>query len=368
VTAAVRVAGRYEVRRPLGHGAMAVVDLAHDADLDRPVALKRLAENLARDDDRRRRFVREARLAARLTHPNVVRVYDVGEDDGRPFIAMEYVDGETLADLVDHGGPLLPEEAVTLGIQAARALAAAHDAGLVHRDVKPQNLLIRRDGVLKLGDFGVAFGPEGTRLTLVGTVLGTAAYLAPEQARGEEVTAAADIYGLGAVLYELLTGRPPRTVSSLGELGNRSSYAVPDVQMQVRGLPSGLAEIVMSCLAFEPDQRPASAAAVARQLAAVSADAPALPLSDDPAQRATEILAPRDRESASRRRISKLASAGVLAACALAVGVLTAVLTDGGSGTPRARVEPHIASVPLGANAAAQARNLAVWLRRYSRG
>jgi serine/threonine-protein kinase len=181
------------------------------------------------------------------------------------------------------------------------------------------------------------------------------------------VTAAADIYGLGAVLYELLTGRPPRTVSSLGELGERSSYAVPDVRTQVRGLPSELAEVVMSCLAFEPDQRPASAAAVARQLAAVSADAPTLPLPDDPARRATEILAPRDRESASRR-IPKHALAGVLAACALAGGVLAAVLADGGSGPPPAPAEPHVASVPLGANAAVQARNLADWLRRYSGG
>jgi eukaryotic-like serine/threonine-protein kinase len=366
--ATVLVAGRYEVRRPLGHGAMAVVDLAHDAELDRPVALKRLAENLARDEDRRRRFVREARLAARLTHPNVVRVYDVGEDEGRPFIAMEYVDGETLADLVAHRGPLPSAEAVTLGIQAARALAAAHDAGLVHRDVKPHNLLLRRDGTLKLGDFGVAFGPEGTRLTLVGTVLGTAAYLAPEQARGEEVTAAADIYGLGAVLYELLTGRPPRTVSSLGELGDRSSYAVPDVQTQARGIPPELADVVMSCLAYEPAERPASAAAVARRLAAVSADAQTLPLPDDPARRATEILAPRDREPASRRRIPKLALAGVLAACALAGGIVAAVLADGGSAPPAAPSRPHVASVQLGTNAAAQARNLAAWLRRYSGG
>jgi serine/threonine-protein kinase len=366
--AAVLVAGRYEVRRPLGHGAMSTVDLAQDAELDRPVALKRLAENLARDEDRRLRFMREARLAARLTHPNVVRVYDVGEDDGRPFIAMEYVDGETLADLVARKGPLPRAEAVMLGIQAARALAAAHDAGLVHRDVKPQNLLLRRDGTLKLGDFGVAFGPEGTRLTLVGTVLGTAAYLAPEQARGEDVTAAADIYGLGAVLYELLTGRPSRTVSSLGELGERSSFAVPDVATQVRGIPPELAEIVMSCLAYEPDARPASAAAVARRLAAVSADAQTLPLPDDPAQRATEILAPRDRAPASRRRVSRLALAGVLAACALAGGVLAAVLASGSSAPAPAPAQPHIVSVPLGTSAVAQARNLAVWLRRYSGG
>src|SRR5260221_1697659 len=165
------VTGRYRIERPLGHGAMSTVDLALDTQLDREIALKRLAENLSRDDELRARFQREARLAAKLAHPNVVRIYDVGMDDeGRPFIAMEYVDGETLAELVARRGPLPPREGAELGIQACRALAAAHEAGLVHRDVKPQNLLLRSDGVLKLGDFGVAVGLEGTRLTMAGTV------------------------------------------------------------------------------------------------------------------------------------------------------------------------------------------------------
>ena len=247
------VAGRYEVERPLGHGAMAVVDLAHDVRLGRHVALKRLAENLSRDEELRARFLREARLAARLAHPNVVRIYDVGEDDDRPFIALEFVEGETLAELLAREGPLAPGEVVQLGVQACRGLAAAHDAGLVHRDVKPQNLLLRRDGVLKLGDFGVAFGLDGTRLTMAGTVIGTAAYLAPEQARGEEVSAAADVYALGAVLYELLTGRLPRTASTLAELAEPATIAPP------AGVPAPLAAVVMRCLATTPDDRPASA-------------------------------------------------------------------------------------------------------------
>jgi tRNA A-37 threonylcarbamoyl transferase component Bud32 len=229
VKAMTRVAGRYEVVRPLGHGAMATVDLAHDVELDRPVALKRLAENFARDDGLRRRFVREARLAARLAHPHVVRVFDVGEDDGRPFIAMEYVEGETLADLVARRGPLPAAEAARLGMHMCAGLAAAHAAGLVHRDVKPQNLLLGTDGALKLGDFGIAAGHEGTRLTVAGTVLGTAGYLAPEQARGEQVTAAADIYAVGAVLYELLTGGPARSAGSLAELGADDGYRPPDL-------------------------------------------------------------------------------------------------------------------------------------------
>ena len=147
MSALTSVAGRYELVRPLGHGAMATVDLAHDVELDRPVALKRLAENLARDDDLQRRFVREARLAARLAHPNVVRVFDVGEDDGRPFIAMEYEEGETLAELVARRGRVSPAEAATLGTQMCAGLAAAHAANLVHRDVKPQNLLLGTERV-----------------------------------------------------------------------------------------------------------------------------------------------------------------------------------------------------------------------------
>jgi serine/threonine protein kinase len=363
--ATVLVAGRYELRRPLGHGAMAVVDLAHDNELDRPVALKRLAENLARDEDRRLRFVREARLAARLTHPNVVRVYDVGEDDGRPFIAMEYVDGETLSERIERSGPLPPAEAAGLGIQAARALAAAHEAGLVHRDVKPHNFLLRRDGTLKLGDFGVAFGTEGTRLTVVGTVLGTAAYLAPEQARGEQVTAAADIYGLGAVLYELLTARPPRTVTSLGELGERSTFLVPDLRDLVPGIPRELARVVMSCLAYDPDERPPSAAAVARRLAVATPETVTLDLPDDPAQRATQILAPSDRTGRRRRRRT-LALGGLAAACAVAGGVAAAAISTGGSSPSSPPAQPTVAAIAPGSSAAQQARNLAAWLRRYS--
>ncbi len=254
-----RVAGRYELVRPLGHGAMATVDLAHDVELDRPVALKRLAENLARDEDLQRRFLREARLAARLAHPNVVRVFDVGEDGGRPFIAMEYVEGETLAELMARRGRLPAGEAATLGMQMCAGLAAAHAAGLVHRDVKPQNLLLGTDGVLKLGDFGVAVGHEGTRLTLAGTVLGTAGYLAPEQARGERVTAAADIYAVGAVLYELLTGEPSRTAGSLAELGAEDGFEPPDLAARVPATPPELVAAVTACLSARPENRPPTA-------------------------------------------------------------------------------------------------------------
>jgi serine/threonine-protein kinase len=349
------VAGRYELERPLGHGAMAVVDLARDVELGRSVALKRLAENLARDDELRARFLREARLAARLAHPNIVHVYDVGEDDGRPFMAMEYVDGETLTELVARRGPLPAEEAAELGIQACRGLAAVHAAGLVHRDVKPQNLLLRRDGVLKLGDFGIAFGVEGTRLTMAGTVLGTAAYLAPEQARGEEVTAAADVYGVGAVLYELLTGQPPRAPSSIAELVVTTTIEPP------AGAPPALAAVVMRCLDPEPQLRPASAAVVAQELAATLPESPTLALPEHPSQRATEILA------RPRRRVRPGVALAAIAVGAIAGGIGAAIATSGGGSPPAPATVARVSPVPHAANAQQQAQNLAAWLTRYSR-
>jgi serine/threonine-protein kinase len=357
-----RVAQRYELVRPLGHGAMATVDLAHDVELDRPVALKRLAENLARDEELRRRFVREARLAARLAHPNVVRVFDVGEDDGRPFIAMEYVDGETLAEVIARRGPLPPAEAAGLGVQICAGLAAAHAAGLVHRDVKPQNLLLGNDGVLKLGDFGIAVGHEGTRLTVAGTVLGTAGYLAPEQARGEQVTAAADIYAAGAVLYELLTGEPSRTVESLAELGSDDGFAPPDLPI---GVPAELVTAVAACLAVRPEDRPESAAALARLIAPAAAEAPTLSLPPEPAERATEILA---RPAGSDRRwpVRRLAAAAALVTAALAGLVAALVLgSGGGHASPPTSKQHRVAPPAAGSTASQQARNLATWLRAH---
>jgi serine/threonine protein kinase len=367
MSSTVLAAGRYELVRPLGHGAMATVDLARDVELERNVALKRLAENLARDKDLRRRFVREARLAARLAHPNVVRVFDVGEDEGRPFIAMEYVEGETLAEVVARRGPVPAAEVATLGVQACAGLAAAHAAGLVHRDVKPQNLLLGTDGVLKLGDFGVAVGHDGTRLTAAGTVLGTAGYLAPEQARGEEVTAAADIYAVGAVLYELLTGIPVRSLASLAELGAEDGFRPPDIAGRLPDAPAELVAAVSACLAFRPEDRPASAAALARLLAPVASEAGTLSLPADPAQRATEILGPRPARQGRRWSSRRLAGGAALVAAALAGLVVAVALTTGGH-APRTTPTPRAVAPPqTGASASQQASHLASWLRHHSR-
>jgi len=213
--------GRYRLDRALGSGGMAIVYLAHDRELDRVVAVKRLADNLAHDRSFRDRFLREAQLAAPLSHPNVVRVYDFGHDpDGRPFIVMEYVEGGSLAEALARDGALSPARVVAVARDCCAGLAYAHAAGLVHRDLKPQNLLLDPDCRVKIADFGIARTlDDGTSLTLTGSVLGTAGYLAPEQAGGEQVTAAADIYGLGVTLHQLATGTMP---------GPEASQPLPD--------------------------------------------------------------------------------------------------------------------------------------------
>jgi eukaryotic-like serine/threonine-protein kinase len=366
--ATTHVAGRYELVRPLGHGAMATVDLAHDVELERPVALKRLAENLARDEDLRRRFLREPRLAARLSHANVVRVFDVGEDDGRPFIAMEYVEGETLADLLARRGRLPAAEVARLGVQMCAGLAAAHAAGLVHRDVKPQNLLLGNDGVLKLGDFGIAVGHDGTRLTLAGTVLGTAGYLAPEQARGERVTAAADIYAVGAVLYELLTGAPSRSPESLAELGSDDGFHPPDLAARAHDAPPDLVAAISACLSIRPEDRPHSAAELARLLAPAATEAETLALPADPAQRATEILASRPARRSRRWATHRLAAVVALLAAAAAGLAIAVGLTNGGGKSPAGSSKPSPVAPPAtGSNVAQGTQNLISWLERHSR-
>ena len=257
---------RYRRVRLLGHGGMATVELAHDTELDRPLAIKRLAENLAANEEYQQRFLREARLAARLSHPNIVGVYDAGAENAIPYIVMEYVEGETVSDLLRHRGRLEPAEAVALGLQACSGLETAHDAGLVHRDIKPQNLLITPDGTVKIADFGIARSIDGTQLTQAGTVLGTAAYLAPEQAAGAQVTAAADIYALGAVLYELLTERPPYEADSLAELfAKQTEGSITPLRELAPTAPARLEDAVMHALARAPQYRPESAAPFRRR-------------------------------------------------------------------------------------------------------
>ena len=342
-------AGRYRIEHELGHGGMATVHLARDEELDRAVAVKILHAHLAGDEAFHARFLREARLTSRLSHPNVVRVYDAGEAEGRPFIVMEYVRGAPLA----HSGQLPGARVVELGVQACMGLQHAHDAGLIHRDVKPANLLVRDDGVLKIADFGIARAVESTRHTQVGTVLGTAAYLAPEQVSGSDATSASDVYALGAVLYELLTGRAPYTFGSLADLAAQQAEGmivpVRDVEPSV---PPELEAAVMHALARDPRFRPASAAELGQELAGAG-DPPTRPL---PQRRSVTL--------AGRSGWLWLAGAIVVAAVAIALGLAKLGATGNSSPPPP---PPRVSPPARGATATQQARNLARWLRAHSR-
>src|SRR5712691_5128679 len=205
------IADRYELEELVGTGGMSSVFKARDRMLDRKVALKILHEHHLDDDEYVERFRREARAVAQLSHPNIVTVIDRGQADGRQFIVFEYVDGENLKQLVEREGRLPVRKALELGIEVGRALAFAHENGLVHRDVKPQNVLLG-NGEVKVTDFGIARSVDvKSGLTETGTVLGTSEYIAPEQASGQHVDALSDVYSLGIVLYELLAGAPPYT-------------------------------------------------------------------------------------------------------------------------------------------------------------
>lgn len=336
--------GRYELGRVIGSGGMAIVFRARDRERGRPVAVKLLADNLSADADLRQRFRREAELAERLSHPNVVEVLDSGEADGRAYIVLEYVDGPNLAEELRRAGRLEPARVAELGAQAAAALAHAHERGLVHRDVKPQNLLLARDGTLKVSDFGIARMVDGTQLTQAGTILGTAAYLAPEQAAGEETTSAADVYALGIVLYELLTGKQC----------TRDDPPPPSVLAP--GVPVELDSLVLACLREDPDARPA-----AREVELVlrgEAEAPTRVLTR-PADHPTTLL----RRPRRSRWLAAAASAAGLVTLAVALG-----LTLGGGGAaPKPPVRARLAPIPPASTPAGAAMNLARWLRAHSR-
>jgi eukaryotic-like serine/threonine-protein kinase len=272
MAAPAEVAGRYRVDRRLGAGGMSTVFLATDSVLERPVAIKLLAEHLAEDEDFVARFRREALSAARLQHPNIVQVFDSGEDDGshRHYIVMEYVDGPSCADILRDSKRLEVEDAVRIVGDACNGLDYAHRAGVIHRDVKPGNLLVVQEtGTTKLADFGIAKAAEQTRITQVGSVLGTAAYLSPEQARGDEAGPASDVYSLGVCAYQFLTGRLPHEYNSLTELAlKQQQEEVEPITLHRPEVPPELDRAIRVCLAREPEARYPTTLEMARALEA----------------------------------------------------------------------------------------------------
>jgi serine/threonine protein kinase len=260
------LSGRYETAERLGTGGMSSVYKATDRILERTVAVKILAEHLHDDERFVARFKREALAVAKLIHPNIVQVYDTGVDEGRHYIVMEYVEGRSGAQILQRQGPVEPEVAAEIGVQACAGLDYAHRRGIIHRDVKPGNLMVvggpvgGGEMIVKLTDFGIARAIEQTRITQVGSVVGTAAYLAPEQVRGEEATPATDVYALGVVLYQFLTGRLPYEGSSLAELAVRQQNEKPLPPSTYNGdVPETLGAAVLRALEGDPSRRYASA-------------------------------------------------------------------------------------------------------------
>jgi serine/threonine-protein kinase len=279
------ISGRYELGDRLGSGGMSSVYKAVDQVLERTVAVKILAEHLSDDEKFIARFRREALAVAKLIHPNIVQVYDTGVDEERHFIVMEYVEGRSGAQLLQTQGRLGPEAAVEIGVQACAGLDYAHKQGIIHRDVKPGNLMViggpagpRSAGssahdpptgelTVKLTDFGIARAAEQTRLTQVGSVVGTAAYLSPELARGEEPTPGADVYALGVVIYQLLTARLPWEGTTLAELAMRRESEAPlPPTTYDSSVPDTLSEAVLRALAGEPAARYGTARVLAQAL------------------------------------------------------------------------------------------------------
>jgi hypothetical protein len=343
------LAGRYALGAPLGAGGMGQVYRARDRVLERTVAVKVLSPAATQDRELVARFGREARAAAALHHPNIVAVFDSGAHGDLPYLVMEYVDGQSLARLLRQEGMLEPRRAAEVGRQVCQALAAAHAAGLVHRDITPGNLLVDPAGLVKVADFGIAKLAAATTMTGDGMLLGTAAYLSPEQAQGRPVDGRSDLYALGCVLYELVTGAPPFAGDSSVAVAARqvTEQPIPPSDRNPRVSPA-LEAVVLTALAKQPAARYQSAAAMAQDLdrAIANAGADSMPLVDPGAGLPTDRLpslipagaATVPMASAARRRPGWVPWALV---AALGIIVLVAVaLWPRGVDPPAAQQQP----------------------------
>jgi len=330
------IAGRYRLLEPLGSGAMSAVWLAHDDELERQVAVKLLAPSADRA-----RFEREARAVAALSHPNICALYDYGEADGKPYMVLEYLPNGSLEERLHAGQPLADDETLRIATEIAAGLAHAHERGLVHRDLKPANVLFDAEGRAKIADFGIASMGDAGTLTEAGTVLGTAAYISPEQAGGLPAGPASDVYSVGVILFRMLTGAFPFVSTNVMELVRMHRDDPPRLVADARpDAPPRLESIVTASLAKDPAARPPDGAALERELrggdeAAAVTDA-------------TQVLRP--RPAARRRRPPLVPLAAIAAALLVAGGALATLLTDHGSSngtsTTRGLSLPHVPAVP----------------------
>jgi eukaryotic-like serine/threonine-protein kinase len=337
---------RYEVEAPLGAGGMAEVWRGHDRVLNRTVAIKTLLPQFARDASFVDRFRREAQAAARLNHPGIVSVYDSGTDGDTPYIVMQYIEGRTLADFLGSGKTLPPGQAAKIAQDIAEALGVAHAHGVIHRDIKPANVMITRDGKVLVMDFGIArliSGPETAPQT--SAVLGTASYLSPEQAQGQAVDARSDIYALGVVLYEMITGRPPFTGDSPMAIAYKQVNATPPAPSSANPeVPPELDAVVMRALSKNPANRYQTGQEFADDLERARTGGqvmatPLLPAGGEATQvisrpQPTSVLPPQDQEPGGSRKAWVGALLAVVIMALLAAGAYLAftLLTDDGGG------------------------------------
>jgi serine/threonine protein kinase len=351
------VGERFRLEEKVGSGGMSSVYRAYDPTLERLVAIKMMHRDISSDPDQLERFRREARAVARLNHPHVVTVIDAGEDEGAPYIVFEYVEGETLKERIRRLGRLPVSEAVAYAIEIGRALETAHGHKLVHRDVKPQNVLIDHEGRAKVTDFGIARSMEAHGLTAPGRVLGTTDYVSPEQALGHEVTEQSDIYSLGVVLYEMLTGEAPfKADTQVAVAMKHVREPLPDVQRRRPEISAALAAVVERATAKETHNRYATVAEMVRGLEEVLAIEAAR--SGQATGEATTVLRTLSGDTADfapqrlrhPRRVLFLTIA-VLALAAVAVGYF-ADRTEKGPGPTATPSAPGLSEVRLSRDAA----------------
>ncbi|HEX7252294.1 MAG TPA: protein kinase, partial [Thermoanaerobaculia bacterium] len=273
--------GRFEIAAVLGEGAMGTVYLAHDPHIERPVALKTLRADAAggvHGEEVKSRFLKEAKLAGRLAHPNVVTIYETGGDQGLTYIAMEYVDGESLTQWLVRRSDAPYAERIEIVRQVAQALEHAHARGVLHRDIKPGNILLAREGRVKVADFGIGKLLSGTGdLTRTGQMIGSPAYMSPEQIRGEKLDPRSDLFSLGVVLYELLTGRRPFPGDSITTLVYQILHTEPKDPLTLRAdLPPSTSDVIVRLLAKSPDRRPSDAAAFLKEISRIEGELTAI--------------------------------------------------------------------------------------------